>query len=321
MAGMSPKISVVMAVYNEVDYASSAIESVLEQTFEDFEFLIVDDGSTDKTPEIINSYARRDDRIRHLSNETNKGLPASLNRGIEAANGKYIARMDADDRSLPKRFERQHEFLEANPSVHVVGCDVRVIGINGEYFGDREFRPRLGRDPDTLQQDGPQVAHPSVMMRRPSVRAVDGYRPVFKYAQDLDLWIRLARRYGPQFLYVLPQPLFEYRISPKKFRRDLIKEIYTSYAGKTNEEGRSVEEDIAQAIRGRDENTDLTREQSMYHYTAGRLLLNRRQRLQAGRRFLSSLRSSPRNVRAWYGIALLVLPNLLLRQITSNVSK
>jgi glycosyltransferase involved in cell wall biosynthesis len=142
MTETSLKVSVVMTVYSETEYISTAIESTLGQTFNHFEFIVIDDGSSNKTPEIIKHHAERDGRIRHLVNETNKGLPTSLNRGIKAANGEYIARTDADDRSLPERFERQVEFLETNSDVHVVGCNVRVIGVNGEYFGDREF-PRM----------------------------------------------------------------------------------------------------------------------------------------------------------------------------------
>ena len=301
----SSKVSVVMAVYNEAEYIWTAIESILGQTFEDFEFLIIDDGSSDRTPEIINHYAERDNRIKHLINETNKGLPASLNRGIEAANGEYIARMDADDKSRPERFERQVEFLETNPDVHVVGCDVRVFGVNGEYFGDREFR-QDGRDPDTLRQEGPQVAHPSVMMRRTSVRAVDGYRTAFKYAQDLDLWIRMARMYGPQFLYVLPQPLIEYRLSPSKYRRNNVRNIYASYAGKANGEELPLDERIAQTIEQQHTKPNPARERSMYQYTAGRLLLERGRRVQAGRRFLAAIAASPKNYRAWYGCLLMI---------------
>jgi glycosyltransferase involved in cell wall biosynthesis len=294
-----------MAVYNEAEYILTAIESILEQSFEDFEFLIIDDGSTDRTSEIIKNYAERDNRIRHLVNETNKGLPASLNKGIEAANGEYIARMDADDRSRPERFERQVEFLETNSDVHVVACDVRVIGVNGEYFGDREF-PQDGRDPETLQKKGPQFAHPSVMMRRTSVRAVDGYRTAFKYAQDLDLWIRMARKYGPQFLYVLPQPLIEYRLSPGKYRRNQVRKIYASNAGKANGEEPPLEERIARTVEQQYTKPNPARERSMYQYTAGRLLLERGRRVQAGRRFLAAIAASPINCRAWYGCLLII---------------
>ncbi|AUV84137.1 hypothetical protein C2R22_21390 (plasmid) [Salinigranum rubrum] len=316
MTEASLEISVVMGVYNDAKYLSTAIESILDQTFEDFEFLIIDDGSTDRTPEIIERYANLDDRVEHFTNETNQGLPATLNRGIEAANGKYIARMDADDRSLPERFERQVEFLEMNPDVHVVGCDIRVIGMNGEYFGDRNF-PSGERDPDTMQQEGPRVAHPSVMIRRDSVRALDGYRPAFRYAQDLDLWVRMAREYGPQFLYVLPEQLLEYRISPEKFRRDQLKSVYAAYAGEMAEEDTPLDERIAQAAEKVSQESRPAKERSMYQYMAGRLLLDQGQRLQAGRRFLAAVRASPGSIRAWYGCGLLMLPASLRRRVTA----
>jgi len=187
MSGQAPTVSVVMAVYNEEKYVSMAIESILEQTFSDFEFLIVDDGSTDRTSEIVDGYAKSDNRVRLLTNKKNMGLPASLNKGIEAARGEYIARMDADDKSLPGRFERQVKYLDSNPETHVIGCQVRVIGANGEYFGYRRFSAGP-RSPNEMKQTGPKVAHPSVMMRRSSVISVGKYRESFKYAQDLDLW-------------------------------------------------------------------------------------------------------------------------------------
>lgn len=316
MTDTSSKVSVVMAVYNETEYLSTAIKSVLEQTFEDFEFLIVDDGSTDRTPEIIKRYAEQDRRIKHLTNKTNKGLPASLNRGIETANGDYIARMDADDRSLPQRFEQQVEFLETNPNVHVVGCDVRVIGMNGEYFGDRRF-PRGKRDPETLQREGPGVAHPSVMIRRPSIRKVDGYRTAFRYAQDLDLWVRMAQEYGPRFLYVLPEQLLEYRISPEKFGRDRIKHIYADYAGETEKDELPLDERITQTVEAVNPESHPAKERSMYHYMAGRLLLDRGERVQAGHQFIAAVTASPQNVRAWYGCGLLVLPAALRQRVTA----
>lgn len=317
MVKTSPKVSVVMSVYNESRYISVAIKSILNQTFNDFEFLIIDDGSSDKTPEIIEHYAEKDDRIRYIINETNKGLPASLNKGVEAANGEYIARMDADDKSLPKRFERQVEFLETNPDVHVVGCNVHIIGRNGEYLGDRKF-PHKGRDPETLQKQGAQIVHPSVMMRRTSVQTVNGYRPAFKHAQDVDLWVRMARKYGPQFAYVLPQILFEYRITPQTYRRTQIAPIYASYAGEPDRGAPPLDERIAQTIEQRREKASLTKAKSMYQYTAARLLLDRDQRLQAGRRFLSAVTTSPTNIRAWCGFGLLMLPSSLRDRIITT---
>ncbi|MCY3864790.1 MAG: glycosyltransferase family 2 protein, partial [Chloroflexi bacterium] len=121
-----PLVSVVMPVYNREIFVAEAIESILEQTFSDFEFVIVDDGSQDRSPEIIRQYERRDDRIRFLAFKQNKGKAAAKNFGIEAAQGQYIAGMDSDDVSLPQRLEKQVEFLRANPDIGVVGTRARL---------------------------------------------------------------------------------------------------------------------------------------------------------------------------------------------------
>jgi hypothetical protein len=155
------------------------------------------------------------------------------------------------------------------------------------------------------------------MMRRKFVRAVNGYRTAFKYAQDLDLWIRMSRKYGPQFLYVLPERLLKYRISPEKFRRDQIKKIYADYAGEPEGKRKTLDEQITQSIEEIYVRDHHRRMQSMYQYTAGRLLLDREKRLQAGRRFLSAVAASPNNIRAWYGCGLFILPAPLRRQVTT----
>jgi glycosyltransferase involved in cell wall biosynthesis len=125
-----PKVSVVMSVYNGEKYLCEAIDSILNQTFENFEFLIVNDGSTDRTLEILQSY--RDPRIKVINNERNIGLTASLNKGLKIAKGEYVARMDADDVSFPHRLEQQKAFLDRNPRVAMVGSWAEVIDESGK---------------------------------------------------------------------------------------------------------------------------------------------------------------------------------------------
>jgi|AntDeeMetagen134_2_1112570.scaffolds.fasta_scaffold00684_5 glycosyltransferase involved in cell wall biosynthesis len=305
MSGQAPTVSVVMAVYNEEKYVSMAIESILEQTFSDFEFLIVDDGSTDRTSEIVDGYAKSDNRVRLLTNKKNMGLPASLNKGIEAARGEYIARMDADDKSLPGRFERQVKYLDSNPETHVIGCQVRVIGANGEYFGYRRFSAGP-RSPNEMKQTGPKVAHPSVMMRRSSVISVGKYRESFKYAQDLDLWVRMSRKFGYSFLHVLQAVLFEYRITPGKYRRNQIGHIYASFAGDFTSDDQLLEERLSSALKKRQVKNRPLKNRSIYNYTAGRLLLGKEHRGKAVRRFLFAIIQWPLNPQGWYGIILLL---------------
>jgi hypothetical protein len=188
---MIPRVTVLMAVYNGERYLAESIDSVLKQTYADFEFLILDDGSTDRTGDIIASFADR--RIRAVRNEGNIGLTKSLNKGLDLAKGEYIARQDADDVSLQERLEREVRFLDENPQVGVVGSWVDYI--DGE-----------GRCTDTWRTPGSAalvqwsllfgncIAHPSVVMRRNLLNRWGAYRPDIAYAQDYDLWVRLSRR-------------------------------------------------------------------------------------------------------------------------------
>src|SRR4051812_26679567 len=122
----SPTVSVLMAVYNGEQYLREAVNSILSQTFKDFEFIIIDDGSTDRSPELLASYARADSRVKLIS-RPNKGLTKSLNEGLHAARGEFVARMDGDDISLPERFERQVSYLREHPEVVLVGSRVEFI--------------------------------------------------------------------------------------------------------------------------------------------------------------------------------------------------
>src|ERR1700680_300023 len=127
----SPKVSVVMSVFNGQTFLSEAIESILGQTFRDFEFLIIDDGSTDRTAEILSTIAQSDGRIQIVS-RSNKGRAISLNVGINLAAGKYIGRMDADDVALPRRLEQQVTFMEQHPGVVLLGGAVELISAAGQ---------------------------------------------------------------------------------------------------------------------------------------------------------------------------------------------
>jgi GT2 family glycosyltransferase len=186
-----PTVSVLMPVYNAERYLDQAVESILGQTFRDFEFLIINDGSTDRSGAILSSYAGRDRRIRVIS-RANTGYTVALNELLSLAAGALVARMDADDVALPERFTRQVDFLRAHGDVVCVGTAVHLVDGAGRFL--REGHPAM--DHDTIQQralDGDcPLNHPSVMMRRAAVQAVGGYRPEFEPAEDLDLWLRLG---------------------------------------------------------------------------------------------------------------------------------
>ncbi len=184
------QISVLMSVYNAEDELKDSVEGILNQTYTDFEFIIINDGSTDSTLEILESYAAQDPRIR-LINQENTGLTKALNNGIKLARGKYIARQDADDISYPKRFELQMELMDGDSSIVLCGGNCDDIyedgstGIWGTY------------DSDTLQKIvflKTAFAHSTVMMRADICKELGGYDESFKTSQDIDLWMRFARK-------------------------------------------------------------------------------------------------------------------------------
>ncbi len=183
-----PTISVIMSVYNGERYLRQAIDSILTQTYEDFEFIIINDGSTDSTVEILRSYT--DPRLRIIEQE-NIGLTRSLNRGVALAKGKYIARMDADDLSMPERFARQVAFLDAHPEIGMVGTSGLIQnetrGVGWEYpvhILDEDIRHNLIK--------GNQFVHTSVMLRKVVLQSLGGYDETYPYIQDYELWVRLA---------------------------------------------------------------------------------------------------------------------------------
>ena len=204
-----PTISVVMSVYNGERFLAAAIESVLAQTFADFEFLIIDDGSFDASRNIAAQYAARDSRI-HLIARENQGLIASLNELLTAARAPLVARMDADDICMPLRFERQLAFLHAHPEIGVLGTWAEDIDENGApYPLDIEDHPvDHAAFIAGIESGAYLMCHPAVMFRRELVLSVGGYHPAFRHCEDLDLWLRLATRTQ---LANLPERLLRYR--------------------------------------------------------------------------------------------------------------
>jgi len=192
-----PKVSVLMAVYNCERYLPQAIDSILNQTYSNFEFLIVNDGSTDNTGDILARYADRDQRIIVIRNEANVGLTQSLNRGLEIAQGKYIARMDADDVSLPERFALQVRYLEQHPEIGVLGANVVYIDADGRTMYRGRPRPKDIRpaSPDVIKWTLLWRCPISNVMARRAVFERTGltYDPEFKTTQDRDLYTRLSK--------------------------------------------------------------------------------------------------------------------------------
>src|SRR4030042_607059 len=210
----NPKVTVVMSVFNGEKYLMKAVNSILKQTYEDFEFLIINDGSSDRTKEILESY--KDHRIKIINNEKNIGLTKSLNKGLNLAKGEYIARQDADDISLPRRLEIQVKFLDKKPDCALVGCAYYQINENGELGSIIKV---LSKDSDIREGLKKQnwFGHGCIMMRKDAVQAVGGYDEKYKFSQDYDLWLRMAEVYK---VANIEAPLFCWRSTPSGISKD-----------------------------------------------------------------------------------------------------
>jgi Glycosyl transferase family 2 len=190
-----PQVSVVMAVYNGERYLREAVESILNQTFNDFELIIVNDGSTDRTPDILSRYQRRDARV-FVHHQENGGQAAALNVGCHLAKGRYIARIDGDDIAFPERLERQISYLEENSHVALLGASINTMDVMGRTLSTisyptdekviREWLFDLHVNP---------FAHVTAVFRTSVFRNVNGYRTAFAPAEDYDLWVRIAERW------------------------------------------------------------------------------------------------------------------------------
>jgi glycosyltransferase involved in cell wall biosynthesis len=187
----APTISVLLPAYNAERYLRGAIDSILAQTFSDFELLALDDGSSDQSLSILREYESKDSRVRVTSRE-NRGLVSSLNELISESRGRYLARMDADDICSQKRFEKQYGFLESNADHVVVGGCVQLVNRGGLPI--RIVDNPLTHDGIDQSNLGGRTAiwHPTALIRKDAMLNVGGYREEFQHAEDLDLWLRLG---------------------------------------------------------------------------------------------------------------------------------
>lgn len=204
-----PTVTVIMPVYNAERFVAETTESVLAQTFFDFEFLIIDDGSSDRSREIVDGFAERDPRVRVIG-RPNKGLVATLNEGLAAATAPLIARMDADDLCDPRRFEMQVKAMNDDPGLVAIGCCAAAIDEAGHRLGDY-MTPLTHEAIETYHLRGDSaIHHPSVLFRTDVVRRLGGYRDLMP-CEDFDLWLRLGE---VGRLANLPERLITKRLFP-----------------------------------------------------------------------------------------------------------
>ncbi len=232
--GEFPAISVVMSAYNAGKYLRESIDSIVSQTYGDWEFIIIDDGSTDDTLSILRAYESRDKRFRIIS-RPNTGLTKALNEGVAAARGEFIARMDADDIAMSVRFETQIAYLRANPDCVLLGAQIELIDPLGLRIAiDNRKLNHDEIDAELLAGKGGSVVHPACMMRADAVRKVGAYREHYNNSEDLDLFLRLAE---VGRIANLPDLLLKYRRHPEsvshqkyenqwKLKKQIVSEAY-----------------------------------------------------------------------------------------------
>lgn len=203
----SPAVSIVMAAYNEEQNIGRALESILAQTFTDWELIIIDDGSTDATTDVVRRYADKDSRLNLVCNANNLELSASLNKGIKLARADLIARADADDINLPERLSRQYEYMQAHEEVDVLGTGAYLLDETGRRV-NAFSHPATHVELKNLPFLKIQFFHPSVMIRKRFFDTAGLYDPNYPNAEDKEMWLRglsVGCRYAN-----LPEPLIEY---------------------------------------------------------------------------------------------------------------
>lgn len=207
----SPKVSVILPVFNASPYLEEAVVSILRQTYDNFELIIVDDCSTDGSTKLAEAIAKRDKRIKFLKNKTNQKLSKTLNKAITEASGKYIARMDADDISLPDRLALQVAHMEKHPSVGIIGGSMEIINEKGTVIGQRHY-PITDKEIRKKMFWYSPYSHPLIMIRKSVLDRIGLYEHHYNPAEDYDLYFRIGT--VSQFAN-LPQTLLRYRIIPK----------------------------------------------------------------------------------------------------------
>ncbi len=298
-----PLVSVVMGAYNAADHVRASVESILAQSFADFEFIIVNDGSTDGTRAILREYADRDARVRVID-QVKQGLTMALIHGCNAATGRFIARQDADDVSFPERLEKQVAMIESDSRLAFVSSWAFAMGPKDELLC--EFRKPGDADEATRQlmyrRVGPP-AHGTVMFRRAAYQRVGGYRKDFYYAQDSDLWLRLGEvgmlGYVPEFLYAYRCEADSISASRRQLQREFGRIGQACRAARATGEDESAW--LAEAAKLAKRATSPNGRDTLgVHFIAA--CLRDRRDPRASSYFWESIRRRPLHAKSWIGL-------------------
>ena len=299
-------VSVVLPVYNGERYVIESINSILEQTYSNFELIIIDDGSTDRTAELLNEIT--DPRVQHIT-RSNLGLSSSLNFGIEMASGEFIARQDHDDISHKERLAKQVDVFVGAPEMGIVGSWFRAIDDASVDLGGYRSPTSTDALRSQLQRHNP-LCHGSIMLRKSAVVNTGLYNEYLPYAQDYELWLRMVNA-GITYKGV-PQYLYSYRISPESVARGWRKHEFIpkirSLIGDSTTPIVKVPELKLEPVSERFS-------KSLYLYTRGSLIFDAGDRLLAIREFSKAAATYPANWRAWGKLGLSLAPSVISNRL------
>ncbi|WP_187774863.1 glycosyltransferase family 2 protein [Pedobacter sp. BS3] len=307
-----------MPVYNAEKYLKESIESILNQSYPDFEFIIINDGSTDDSLNIIQSYQEQDKRIK-IINQSNQGISKALNNGISIAKGKYIARMDADDISMPHRLKVQIDFLNKTSKALAVGSNAMYIDVDGNYL----YTSSSAVSWFAIQRELPQnpFFHSSVMFKKAAWSQVGGYREdIVHYFEDKILWNQFAQ-IGE--LHNIKEPLIYYRLNPESVSNNttytikLLREIYDKVIRTGNLSQKQFYE--LKKITSVSKKKKL----SNYYLLLGSIYLNQNfNKNLAIKNLLQGLYHTPINMSLWLRIGISILPKttiLFIRRLKNRM--
>ncbi len=315
---ITPKVSVIMSVYNGADHLVKSVESILVQDGVDYEFIIVNDGSTDESGEIIESFARYDNRI-HVIEQENTGLTKALIRGCKEARGKYIARQDVDDISMTGRLKALENILDSNKDMVVAFSWINCVTTDGEIVRRIKILDDIKESTRKLREEMTGIpAHGSAMFRKDVYNQVGGYNKEFYYAQDCDLWLRMAweGKIGcvKEYLYNLclsPESISSSRREIQGQFTRLARECYI--ARKLNKPESVILERVSalrkHAIRNKANSATLRDTATAYHLIASGLEEQNNYQ-KAAEYYLQAIKSYPFCFRAWRGIMVSMIKRL-----------
>ena len=296
----NPAISVVMPVFNSEKFLEEALESVLNQTYTNFEFIIINDGSTDNSIEILNKYAKLDKRC-IIYSWLNKGIVTCLNFGIQKAKAKIIARMDSDDICEKDRFQKQLNYLETHQECVAVGSRVTIIDPDGLPFTNDWFEQITHDEIDALNMTGyvgSSICHPSVMYRKQALIDIGCYRQKLIYAEDYDLFLRLAEN-GK--LANLSDFLLRYRVHSKSIghakRQEQLQATYQALAQAYERRKISIPSQLISDLK-KNQKTESNSEVQMYR-TRGWVALNNKYLDTARKYAIKILLREPLSFQSW----------------------